>query len=100
MESAKKFKAAINRTFSKRGGVFWQSIKDNQLTSYLMEMSRDFCQNVDKVVVGSLVIGRQPNFKKVNVNGEFVEDDDINGLEEKVEDFDNSVYILNEELQV
>lgn len=95
MAGALKFKSAINRTFSECGGVFAQDIKDHQLICYLMEMVEDFVTNVNKKVLGVLTLGRQLNLKKVNADGEL----DENGLLEK-DDFDTSVYILNEHLQV
>ena len=39
---AKSFRNAINRTFSCRGGVLWESVQDNQLCNFLMKMSEEF----------------------------------------------------------
>lgn len=100
MEMAKRFKAAINRTFSKSGCVFWHGINDNQITSYLMLVLQDFAENNGKEVVGSLMIGRQPNKRKLNTIGDFVDDDDDDATQREEEDFDSAVYILNEKLQV
>jgi hypothetical protein len=90
MEMAKSFKAAINRTFSDKGGVFWEKVNDQQLR-YAANDSR-------KQVIGSLVIGRQPNPRRINDLGETLEEGDTSG--EIIEDFDNAVYILNENVQV
>ena len=95
MAGAVKFKSAINRTFSECGGVFTQDIKDNQLISYLMDMVEDFVTNVNRRVTGVLTLGHQLNPKKVNADGQF----DENGVMEK-DDYETSVYILNENLQV
>lgn len=100
MEIAKKFKAAINRTFSENGGVFWHGINDNQISSYLMSILQDFVENNGKVVLGSLMIGRQSNWRKVNAIGEFVDDDDVTATHQEEEDFDSAIYILNKNLQV
>jgi hypothetical protein len=51
-------------------------------------------------------IGRQPNFKTIDVNGDFVDDPDndpgieMDGNVKKVDDIDAAVYIFNEEVQV
>ena len=66
MENAKKFKAAINRTFSEHGGVFWQRISDQQLTTYNMDLMDEFATKDGRVIFGSLIIGRQPNPRKVD----------------------------------
>ena len=100
MENAKKFKAAINRTFSEHGGVFWQGISDQQLTTYNMDLMDDFATNDGRVILGSLVIGRQPNPRKVDENGQFVDDDNINPTPKEMDDYDSAVYIINEKLQV
>lgn len=99
MEVAKKFKLAINRTFSENGGVFWQSVSDDQLTRYIMALVKDFSENRWKAFSGSLTTGRQQNLKRVNHLGHFEEDDDANAHEVR-DDYDSSVYILNENLQV
>ena len=38
MEVAKKFKAAISRTFNENGGVFWQGVGDDHLTIYIVNL--------------------------------------------------------------
>ena len=100
MEVAKKFKLAINRTFSENGGVFWQSVSDDQLTRYIMALVKDFSSNRWKVFCGSLTTGRQQNLRRVNHLGHFEEDDDADAHELLKDDYDSSVYILNEKLQV
>ena len=99
MEMAKSFKAAINRTFSDEGGVFWEKVNDQQLRCLLMDLMREFAANDSrKQVIGSLVIGRQPNPRRVNDFGEIVDENDTHG--EIIDDFDNAVYIVNESVQV
>ena len=51
-------------------------------------------------MTGSLVIGRQPNPRPVNAEGEFVAENDPTVLTRKVDDPDTAVYLLNEKLQV
>lgn len=99
MEVAKKFKTAINRTFNENGGVFWQGVNDDQLTTYVMKKVKEFAGNDGRLLLGSLTIGRQMNLKSVNREGEFVEDDGFDTYDQR-EDFDSSVYILNEKVQV
>lgn len=99
METAKKFKAAINRSFSEKGGVLWQGITDNQLTPYIMKMTNAFVSNNGKKIRGTLVIGRQPNLRAVDANGEFVDNIETGAYREK-DDFDSAVYVLNEHVQV
>ena len=99
MEVASSFKAAINRTFSDEGGVFWEKVNDQQLGCLLMATMREFqANNSIKHVIGSLLIGRQPNFRRVDVFSNFLGPDAVDG--ELKEDFDNTVYILNENFQV
>lgn len=100
MEVAKKFKLAINRTFSEKGGVFWQGVNDEQLTRYLMALIQDFVINDGKELLGTLRTGRQQNMRKVNNLGEFVNDEDAPESCEVKDDHDSSTYILNEKLQV
>lgn len=47
MESVKKFKSAINRTFAKKGGVIWQGVNDGQLSIYIMDKLKEFAQSTD-----------------------------------------------------
>jgi hypothetical protein len=107
MESVKTFKAAINRTFAEKGGVIWQGINEIQLSTYIMDKLKEFSQSPDATRLhGSLIIGRQPNFKTIDVNGDFVDDPDndpgieMDGNVKKVDDIDAAVYIFNEEVQV
>ena len=77
MEMAKSFKAAISKTFSDEGGVFWEKVNDQQLRCFLMDMMREFTSNDSrKQVIGSLVIGRQPNPRRVNDFGEILDGND------------------------
>jgi hypothetical protein len=103
MEIAKKFKLAINRTFSASGGVFWQPVSDEQLTRYVMGLLENFVSNNWKVYKGTLTIGRQLNLRRVNKFGEFEDgevDEDLAYSTDVKDDFDSSVHILNEKLQV
>ena len=77
MESVKTFKPAINHTFAKKGGVIWQGINKIELSTYIMDKLKEFSQSPDATRLhGSLIIGRQPNFKRMDVNGDFVDDPD------------------------
>lgn len=100
METAKKFKAAINRTFSEKGGVLWQGINYNQLASYIMKMTNDFVVNNGKKIRGTLVLGRQPNLRAVDVNGTFIAGDTETVMLREKDDFNTAVYVLNEHVQV
>ena len=107
IETVKKFKAAINRTFAERGGVIWQGITDRQLSIYIMDKLKEFAGSAEsKKYHGSLIIGRQPNYRKVDANGEFVNDPEnkpgISMEENKIKqnDFDTAVYIFNDRVQV
>ena len=99
MENVKKFKGAINRSFSIKGGIMAHGINDNQLSSYIMGKMQEFALRGGMEMDGSLVIGRQPNFRSVNARGEFL-DDVPTALAQKVDDPDTAVYILNDRLQV
>ena len=48
LDSAKKFKNAINQALADCGGVFWEDIKDFQLQSLLRKMTRDYFINGGK----------------------------------------------------
>ncbi len=99
MEVATSFKAAINRTFSDEGAVFWEKVNNQQLRCFLMGMMREFqANNSNKHVIGSLLIGRQPNLRRVDDFGNFLGPDTVD--REFKEDFNNAVYILNEHVQV
>ena len=88
MEVATAFKAAINRTFSDKGGVFWEKINDQQLRCFLMGMMREFQANDSN----------KSNRRRVDDFGNFLGPDAVEG--EFKEDFDNAIYILNENVQV
>lgn len=107
MESVKKFKSAINRTFAKKGGVIWQGVNDGQLSIYIMDKLKEFAQSTDaKKYFGALLIGRQPNFRHMDAVGRFIDDPDNNpgiemeGSRIKTNDFDSAVYIFNDQVQV
>jgi hypothetical protein len=105
IDSAKKFKAAINRTFSEKGGVFWQSCSDEQFSSYVMAMLHDFISNNGTDRRGTVIIGRQVNFRLVDDDDKFIDNDREEYIEEddprkKRDDFYSSVYVLNESTQV
>ena len=78
MEVTTFFKAAINRTFSDKGGVFWEKINDQQLRCIIMGMMREFQANdsnkqvIGSLLIGSLLIGRQPNLRRVDDFGNFL----------------------------
>lgn len=61
MSQTKALRNAINRTFSARGGVFWQGLKDSQLNEYWLKVLEDYLsqplenQNRKKV---ALALGR------------------------------------------
>lgn len=77
---AKNFRNAINRTFSCKGGVLWESVHDNHLCTFLMEMSEEFWAdgNGERATKkAALVIGRQ-----------------------ETGDAPNACYVFNEEVQV
>ena len=100
MEVAKKLKAAMSRTFNENGGVFWQGVGDEQLTIYIMNLVDEFITTDGRRLWGSLTTGRQPNLKKVNGLGQFVEEEvALESFEEK-DDHDSSIYIMNDKVQV
>ncbi|CAB4035650.1 Hypothetical predicted protein, partial [Paramuricea clavata] len=94
-----KFKLAINRSISSKGGILAHMINDSQLTSYIMDKMQDFALRDGKEVIASLVIGRQPNFRTVDIGGEFVDKDDPTAVTTTVDDPDTAVYVLNDKLQ-
>ena len=100
MENVRKFKAAINRSFTCRGGILAHGIKDDQLSRYLMTKMQEFSLGVGREMIGTLIIGRQPNPRPVNAEGEFVDESDPTAVSKKVDDPDTAVYLLNEKLQV
>ena len=100
MENVGKFKAAINRSFTCRGGILAYGIKDDQLSRYLIAKMQEFSLGVGREMISSLIIGHQPNPRPVNAEGEFVDESDPTAVNKKVDDPDTAVYILNERLQV
>ena len=83
MENVRKFKAAINRSFTCREGILAHGIKDDQLSRYLMAKMQEFSLGVGRELIGSLVIRRQPNPRSVNAEGEFVDDGDPTAVTKK-----------------
>ena len=72
-----------------------------------MDMLKEFVQSDEgKTYHGALLIGRQPNYKRVDATGQFIECLDNNpgiSMENnkvKVDDFDTAVYIMNDQVQV
>ena len=72
-----------------------------------MDMLKEFARCVEsKTYHGALLIGRQRNYKRVDANGQFIKCPDNNpGIsmdnnKMKVDDFDTSVYIMNDQVQV
>ncbi len=98
---AKKFKDALNRTFNDQGGIFWRGMSDDQLSSYVMRKIEEFVRANGKTLIASLMTGRQPNKKYLDDEGNFSDEPHAEGLTEddKVEDYDNAMYILNEKTQ-
>jgi len=49
MRSAKGFLLGINRTFSSKGGIMWQSLSDSQLRELIMKELESFwgAENAD-----------------------------------------------------
>ena len=66
MEVATSFKAAINKSFNDKGGVFWAEVNDQQLTCFIMGMREFQANDVNKQVIGRLLIGRQSNLRRVD----------------------------------
>ena len=96
----RKLKAAINRSFTCRGGILPHGIKDDQLSRYLMAKMQEFSLGVGREMIGTLIIGCQPNSRPVNTEGEFIDESDPTAVSKKVDDPDTAVYLLNEKLQV
>ena len=42
MGQTKAVRNAINRTFSSQGGVFWQELKDSQLSAYWLKVLDEY----------------------------------------------------------
>ena len=75
MGQTKAVRNAINRTFSAKGGVFWQAIKDSQLSEYWLKVLEEYLsrplemQNRKKA---ALSLGKQQD-KDVYVLGENIQ---------------------------
>ena len=98
-------KTAINRRFNENCGIYWHNISDAQLIDYTWTKVREFFANSGRRLVGTLTTGRQPSMKKSNETGDLVavEETELDGLQswkDLVDDFDESVYIINEKMQV
>ena len=67
-----------------------------------MSEIEEFVRSGGKTLSATLQIGRQPNKKFLDDEGNFCDEPYVKGLteEDKVEDFDTAVYILNEKTQV
>ena len=67
-----------------------------------MSEIEEFVRSGGKTLSVTLQIGRQPNKKFLDDEGNFCDEPYVEGLteEDKVEDFDTTVYILNEKTQV
>ena len=104
MDAPKKFKAALNRTFGEKGGVYWQSCSDEQFSTYVMTMLHEFISTNGTTRRGTLIIGRHVNYRLVDDDDEFIDNDDEFVEEDdprkKRDDFDSSTYLLNETTQV
>lgn len=102
METVRKMKDAINRIFNEEGGVHLKGLSNKQLATYAMKKVKEFGRMGGRVLKASLKIGRQPNKRTVDGNGDFV-DLGPGGVGENCEteeDFDSAIYILNEKTQV
>ena len=76
MDNKKAVRNAINRTFSAKGGVFWNDIKDGQLSEYWMKILDEYLKrplNLQNRKQAALHLGRQG---------------------------DSNVYVINESIQV
>lgn len=101
MTVKKKFKSAVNRNFNDKGGVFWKGLTDDQLSTFIMKKLEEFARAGGKTLEATLTIGHQSNKKFVDALGNFSEESIAGQTEEdKVEDFDSAIYILNERTQV
>lgn len=83
MDSAKKFKNALNNGLADYGGVFLGDIKDYQLQPLLKNMSRNLFLDHGKIQKTVTVVGRQ--FVDMHMDDHNPEDD---------------VYVFNETVQV
>jgi hypothetical protein len=63
MTSAKSVANAINRTFSSKGGILWESVTDSQIRQYLMKELATFYGRPEanqKKKKAALNLGKQP----------------------------------------
>ena len=62
MDNKKAVRNAINRTFSAKGGVFWNDIKDGQLSEYWMKILDEYLKrplDLQNRKQAALHLGRQ-----------------------------------------
>lgn len=83
MDSAKKFKNALNNALADCAGVFWEDVKDVQLQGLLKTMTRQYFLDDGKVQKAVTIVGRQ-----------HVDMPPKNHLPE------NDIYVFNESIQV
>ena len=102
MLAGKPFLAAINRRFNENCGVYWHHLSDTQLIKYNWDKVKEFRSTGGKTLIGSLTTGRQPNLKKVNEHGKFINENDPSASKftDYRDDYDTSTYIVNENVQV
>jgi hypothetical protein len=81
MDSAKKFKSALNIALADNGGVIWEDVKDVQLQGLLKRLTRNFFLANGKTMKAATTVGRQTC---AGIN-HFPEED---------------VYVFNEQVQV
>lgn len=82
MDSARKFKNALNHALADCGGVFWEDVKDVQLQTLLKTMTRKFFLNDGKVQKAVTIVGRQTEITGDNYDPE------------------EDIYVFNESVQV
>ena len=62
MDNKKVVRNAINRTFSAKGGVFWNDIEDGQLSEYWIKILDEYLKwplNLQNRKQAALYLGRQ-----------------------------------------
>lgn len=97
MDSAKKFKSALNVALSRHGGVFWEDIKDVQLQGLLKKLTKSFFEDNKKIMRPVTNVGRQsaaPNIQNADESAAA----NIQNADESGPDKD--IYVLNERTQV
>ena len=84
MDSAKKFKNALNNALADCGGIFWEDVTDSQLQALLRQMTQKYFLNDGKQQKAVTVVGRQ--MVSENLLGQHQPE--------------NDVYVFNEFVQV